>query len=82
MRKPTICRGFRPGPTQIGLQNGSINIGFKKNRICTTCICVAKTQTLISCAVTAQLLCVFVFFSGAVGNFILCVHVCIFILVS
>ena len=32
--------------------------GFKKWD-CT--ICVAKTKTLISCAVTAQLICVFVF---------------------
>ena len=38
-------------------------------------ICAAKTKALISCAVTAQLICVFVFayadcwFSGAVAHF-------------
>ena len=46
--------------------------GFKKKRICT--ICVAKTKALSSCAVTAQLICAFVFayadcwFSGALAQ--------------
>ena len=35
------------------------NFGFKKERNCT--IRVAKTNALISCAVTAQLICAFVF---------------------
>ena len=35
------------------------NFRFKKKRDCT--ICVGKTKALISCAVTAQLICVFVF---------------------
>ena len=34
-------------------------LGFRKKRDCT--IHVAKTKALISCAVTAQLICVFVF---------------------
>ena len=35
------------------------NFGFKKKRYCT--IRLAKTKVLISCAVTAQLICIFVF---------------------
>ena len=53
----------RPGPTQTGLYNDRrllevSNFGFRKYRYCT--IYVAKTKTLISCAVTAQLICTFV----------------------
>ena len=35
------------------------NFGLKKKRDCT--ICVAKTKVLIICAVSSQLICVFVF---------------------
>ena len=53
-----------PGPTQTGLGNHwrwleAWNFGFRKKRDCT--ILVAKTKTLISFAVTAKLICVFVF---------------------
>ena len=63
MRK-TGLRGFRPGPTQIGLYIHKIwleawNFGFRKKSDCT--IRVAKTKALISFAVTAKLICVFVF---------------------
>ena len=51
----TGLRGFRPGRTQTGL----CSHGFRKKRDCTTC--VAKTKALIRCAVTAQLICGFVF---------------------
>ena len=36
-----------------------LEIGFKKKRKCT--VCVVKTKALISFAVTAKLICVFVF---------------------
>ena len=60
----TGLRGFRPGPTQTGLYNyrrlpEAGNFGFRKYRNCT--LHVAKTKALISFAVTAQLICVFVF---------------------
>ena len=60
----TYDMGFRPGQSQTDLYSpGSrlkaSNFGSKKKRACT--ICVAKTKMLISCAVTAQLICVFVF---------------------
>ena len=63
MRKP-IFGGFRPGPTQTWLYSHrrwlvACNFGFRKERDCT--IRIAKTKALISCAVTAQLICVFVF---------------------
>ena len=63
VRKPTIW-GFRPGPTQTSLYSHRSrleagNFGFKKKRNCT--IRVAKTKMLISFAVTAKLVCVFVF---------------------
>ena len=45
MRKP-VFGDFQPGPTM-------------KKRDCT--VYVAKTKALISCAVTAQLICAFVF---------------------
>ena len=62
--RKTGLRGFRPGPTQTGLRNHrrwleTWNFGFRKKRDCT--IQVAKTKTLISFAVTAKLICVFVF---------------------
>ena len=57
-------RGFRTGPTQTGLYSHrrwleACNFVFRKLRDCT--IRVAKTKTLISFAVTAKLICVFVF---------------------
>ena len=57
-------RDFRPGPTQTKLYSHrrgleARNFGFRKKRDCT--ICVAKTKALISFAVTAKLICVFVF---------------------
>ena len=57
-------RGFRSGPTLTGLYNDrrlleASNFGFRKYRDWT--ICVAKTKALISSAVTAKLICVFVF---------------------
>ena len=56
--------GFRPGLTQTGLYSHrrwleASNFGFRKERGCA--ICVAKTKSLISDAVTAQLICIFVF---------------------
>ena len=61
--KPGL-RDFRPGPTQTGLYSHrkwleAGNFGFRKQRNCT--IRVAKTKALISFAVTAKLICVFVF---------------------
>ena len=63
-RQKTGLRGFRPGPTQTGLYSHrrwleAWNFGFRKQRDCT--IRVAKTKALISFAVTAKLICVFVF---------------------
>ena len=49
----TGLRGFRPGLTEAW------NFAFRKKRDCT--ICVAKTKALVSCAVTAQLICAIVF---------------------
>ena len=56
--------GFRPGLTQTNLYSHrsrleALNFGFKKKRDCT--IHVAKTKLLISFAVTAKLICAFVF---------------------
>ena len=61
MRKPV----FRVSDlTQTGLyshrrQLDAYNFGFRKKRDCS--IHVAKTKVLISCAVTAQLICTFIF---------------------
>ena len=60
----TSLQGFRPGPTQIGLYCHrrwleAWNFGFRKLRDCS--IYVAKAKALISFAVTAKLICVFVF---------------------
>ena len=60
----TCLRGFLPSLTQIGLYShkrwlDAWNFGFRKWRDCT--IYVAKTKVLISCAVNAQLVWVFVF---------------------
>ena len=56
--------GFGPGPTQTGLYSHirwleACSFIFRKKRDCA--IRVAKTKALISCTVTAQLICVFVF---------------------
>ena len=64
MREKTISLGFRPGPTQTGLCSHrrwleARNFGFRKWGNCT--IRVAKTKALISFAVTANLICAFVF---------------------
>ena len=75
MRKPTIW--VSTSPTQTKLYNHRrrlevSNFGFKKNRNCT--ICVAKSKAVISFAVTAKLICAFVFayadcwFSDAVAQ--------------
>ena len=63
-REKTGLRGFRPGPTQTGLYSHrrwleAGNFVFRNKRDCTTP--VAKTKALVSCAVTAKLICVFVF---------------------
>ena len=60
--KPTF--GFRPGPTQTELYSRrrrleAGNFGFRKKRNCT--IRVTKTKALICFAVTAKLICAFVF---------------------
>ena len=63
-REKTNNMSFPLGRTQTSLYShrsrlGALNTGSKKKRDCN--ICVAKTKTLINCAVTAQLICVFVF---------------------
>ena len=63
-REKTGLRGFQPGLTQTDMYSprSSIearNFGFNKKRKCT--IRVAKTKALISFAVTAKLICAFVF---------------------
>ena len=60
----TCLRGFRSCPTQIGLCNHRSwleagNFVLRKQSDCT--IYAAKTKSLISCAVFAQLICAFVF---------------------
>ena len=60
----TGLRGFQPGPTQTRLYNHTrwleaLNFLYRKKRDCT--IYVAKTKALIRFAVTAKLICVFVF---------------------
>ena len=60
----TGLRGFRPGPTQTRLyyhtrRLDARNFVFRNCRNCT--IYVAKTRALISFAVTAKVICVFVF---------------------
>ena len=64
-RREKIClRGFQPGQTQTKLYSHrrclkAGNFRFRKKGDCT--IDVAKTKALISCTVTAQLICAFVF---------------------
>ena len=65
-KKKKSLHGFRSDLTQIGLYSqrsrlDAGNFGYKKKRDCTISISVAKTKALISCAVTAQLICVFIF---------------------
>ena len=60
----TGLRGFRTGPTQTGLYSHrrwlkALNFGFRKQGDRT--INLAKTKALISFAVSAKLICVFVF---------------------
>ena len=62
MKKSFITSG--PGLTQIGLCSyrrwiDTLNFGFRKKRNCT--VHVAKTKVLISFAVTAKVICAFVF---------------------
>ena len=63
MREKTGLGGFRPGLTQTSLYSHRRlevwNFGFESKSDCT--IRVANTKALISCAVTAQLICSFVF---------------------
>ena len=64
VREKTNSLCFRQGPTQLSLYKHrrwleSGNFGFRKKRNST--IRVAKTKALISFAVTAKLICVFVF---------------------
>ena len=68
MRKPVF--GISNQVIQTGLyirrrQLEVLNFRFRKERDCT--IYVAKTKALISCAVSAQLICVFVFAYANVG---------------
>ena len=62
----TGLQGFRPGLTQTGLcsyrrQLEAWNFAFRKKRD-------AKTKALVSCAVTAQLICALEGRSGAVDR--------------
>ena len=60
VRKPTIWVLTRSDTNwAIQSQKQARNFGFKKKRKCT--IHIAKTKALISFAVTAKLICVFVF---------------------
>ena len=64
VREKTNNLDFRPGPTQTGLYSHrrwleAGNFGFRKQMNCT--IRVAITKALISFAVTAKLICAFVF---------------------
>ena len=63
-REKTGLRGFRPGLAQTDMYSHrswleAWNFGFERKRNCT--IRVAKTKALISFAVTAKLICAFVF---------------------
>ena len=60
----TCLPGFQPGLTKTGLYSHRRRLqvckfGFKKKRDSTSY--EAKTKALISCVVTAQLICIFVF---------------------
>ena len=55
-----MCRGNKISLTLFGASSPDYH----------PCICVVKTKVLISCAVTAQLICVFVF-AYAVSTYIL-----------
>ena len=56
---PTRSDTNRPVQPQKQARTEALNYGFKKKRKCT--IRVAKTKALISFAVTAELICAFVF---------------------
>ena len=84
VRKPTIWVSDQVRVTQTGLYSHrsrleACTFGFKMKKDFT--IRAAKTKALISCAVTAQLICGFVFayakcwFSNAVAMSNLCFHV-------
>ena len=92
MHEKTNNSGFQSGLTLTGLYShrGRVDVrkfGFNKKRNFT--IRVAKTKALISCAVTAQLICVFgfayadclflvrhkFFFTYYSCNYRLCVHI-------
>ena len=75
VRKPTIwvlTRSYTNQPVQSHKQTRKRNSRFRKERYCS--ISKAKTKALISCAITAQLICGFVFayadswFSDAVAQ--------------
>ena len=81
VREKTKQFGFQPGSTQIRLYSHkrwleAWNFGFKKKRGCTIRVAKAKIKALISFAVTAKLICDFVFayadcwFSHAAAHFI------------
>ena len=57
-----LC-GFRPGLTQTAVQPQKMTRGlnFRLSKLRDCIIYVSKTKTLISCAVTTQLICAFVF---------------------
>ena len=64
VREKTNNLSFRPGLTQTGLYSHTSrleagNFEFREKRKCT--IRVAKTKALLSFAVTAKLICAFVF---------------------
>ena len=60
MRKTTILVLTRPVTNRaVQAQNMARNLKFKKKNDST--YCAAKTKALISCAVTAKLICAFVF---------------------
>ena len=58
MRKP-VFGGFRPGPTQIKLYK--LRQWLETGNFWNCTIRAAKTKVLIRCAVTAQLICFFIF---------------------
>ena len=61
----TYRRAFRPGPTQTGLYNQrkwleARNLRIRKKRDCI--IYVTQAKVMISCLVTTQLICAFIFY--------------------
>ena len=75
----TCRRVFRPDRTQTGLYSHirwleTKNFGSRKKSVCT--IYVVKTKTLIICAVTAQLICAFVFAYMQKADFLITLLIC------